>query len=368
MNGIGSLLSAEPLLVEISQYVLFILGITAAFFLLFIIIHKSVTEFKEKQKIKYLGRYESKLRKYVIDEEPIDFSAKSSLEYEALAQTAIERIFSFSMKEEREKIHNILSATSVLRRYLKRARSSSWIKRFYAVGKLGYFQMEKLRPFFLEFINYEKVDVVKAKAVVGLSLIADIPSLIRIIHVLSGELKISSKYNEYVLTNAVKSFQKRREETELISHLRDLKYDEHITVGVKKDIIEACGSAEFKESFVLIEEYWKSLNHNPIMRISCVRALYRIEDSQGCSIIQNGAQDEDQRVRATAARALSICGTSGIPYLRELLYDSFYFARINSARALASLGEAGIEALNEERDSRDRFVRDTVSYMLEKAG
>jgi len=85
--------------------------------------------------------------------------------------------------------------------------------------------------------------------------------------------------------------------------------------------------------------------------------------------IIKGLSHNDWRVRAVTAKAISgEVDDEIVSTLRQKLYDRVYFVRLNSARALSRLGKIGISILEDERDSRDRFVRDVTRYLLQEAG
>ena len=113
-------------------------------------------------------------------------------------------------------------------------------------------------------------------------------------------------------------------------------------------------------------DYFFGFDGHPAIKIACMRALGRLRCPEFCGVVSSALFHEDWRVRAQAAHASVRCSDRAVPHLRNLLYDDFYYVRINAAKSLSQLGEKGLALLKNEMNSEDPFVRDTVRFMLRK--
>jgi HEAT repeat protein len=199
-----------------------------------------------------------------------------------------------------------------------------------------------------------------------MSRIADESTLDLITDILSKHISLSSKYNEYVYTNLIRSFIRKGIIDKFLSYGERLKSDPGIPRILKRDIVEACGSSGLKEACPLIVDlYFNSDGHSGI-KIACMRALGRLECQGYGGVITSALFHDDWRIRAQAAQAVLSSGESAIPHLQNLLYDEFYYVRINAAKSLSKLGADGLSLLESEMNSDDPFVRDTVRFILRK--
>ncbi len=357
------------ILTDVILYIIYFLAFTVFVLFVTLIIHKLRTERREEEKEKNIARYGGLLGKYLVNKDIRIKQPDSDLKYEALAVVCIENLLKNAGVMENRIKKFIKEETFLIEHYKKIASSPSWLKRFAAVEKLGFFMMDDLREFFTEILNTDQSPEVRAKAVWALSLIADEKALGIIIEKLSSGISKSSKFNEYVFTNVIRSFRKRVKAHILITLINDIRRDQTILSLIKRDLIDACGSSGFYEAEKTINDYFTDYSSEALMKIACIRALGRIADSGVCETILTGLGDKDWRVRAVSARAASICPDyASRPQLLRLLYDSVFFVRINTAKTLGQLGDNGLSALKKEINSQDRFVRDTVRYILEEKG
>ena len=116
----------------------------------------------------------------------------------------------------------------------------------------------------------------------------------------------------------------------------------------------------------IILDLFFHFDEDAAIKIASMRALGRLKCPEFCGVVTSALFHRDWRVRASAAQAAGMCKEGAIPHLRNLLYDDFYYVRINAAKSLVHSGERGIALLESEMDSEDRFVRDTVRFMLRK--
>jgi HEAT repeat protein len=117
----------------------------------------------------------------------------------------------------------------------------------------------------------------------------------------------------------------------------------------------------------MIHGYLALYLHEFQMRVVCIRALGAIGRLPAETTLM-GLSDDDWRIRAVSAKAACVASDPILFLLKGLLYDPVYMVRINAARKLADLGEKGVSILENEMKSEDRYVRDTVRFILEKAG
>ncbi len=355
--------------VDFLFYVIYFLSATVFILFAILIVHKLSTEKKAERKKEHIDKYNTLLNKYLGSKDIRIKQPENNLEYDALSDVCIDSLSKNSEEIGKRVRRFIKEETFLIEHYKKMASSSSWLKRFIAVEKLGFFMIDDLKEFFIKMINEDPSPEVKAKAVWGLSLIADEKGLKMITDKLSAGISQSSKFNEYIFTNVIHSFRKKGKVHVLITFLNDIRQDKTIPYLVKRDMIEACGSAGLHEAERTINDYFSDYRNDVLMKVACIRALGRIADSGLCDAILTGLGDTDWRVRAVSARAASICPAYALePQLFKLLYDSIYFVRINAAKTLARLGNNGLSALKIELNSQDRFVRDTVRYILEEKG
>jgi HEAT repeat protein len=355
------------LLKEIIIYFIYFLFLTVFILLIILIVHKLHKERIDHKKKNYIKRYKDMIKQYLKDGS-LAQNPDTNLEYEAFAEASID-ILSDSRGPLEDKIKNLLKETSTVEHYKKIASSSSWIKRFFAIEKLGFFRMEDLKDFFTEIIHKDRSPEVRAKALWALSFIADGEALDFITQVLASKGSESSKFNEYIYTNIIRSFKKKNLIPILIGFLNEVKEDESVPVVIKRDLIEACGSESLSEAADIISVYFSRYSHDVRMRIACIRALGRIGEPASCNVVMRGLLDNEWRVRAVSAKAASICTPDKvIPEIQRLLYDPVFFVRINAAWTLALLGKKGLSVLKNELDSHDSFVRDTARNILEEAG
>ena len=344
-------------------YAIWVLSVSLLILFLILVIDKLNVERREAKKRrlkeKYMKFISSSLAGLQVEPE----IPKRKLEREVMTDVCIDTLLSISgFIAERVKI--LLKEMELVDYYKKMGRSRFWSRRFYAVEKMGFLTIDDLKDYYLDLLGKERKDMVREKAIWALSLIADEEVLTRLTEDLLKDTSRSAKFNEYIYTNMIISFRRKENVAGFLAYLEELKEDDSVPVMLKRDIIEACGSAFLHEAADIIVAYF-SAHDNPEMRISCIRALGKIGGLQACKLISRGFLSEDWRVRAVSANAAHLCGEEVIPHLRKLLYDQVYFVRINASKALARLGGNGLEALRMEVGSQDRFVRDTARFVLE---
>lgn len=366
MYQIGDIIPAY-VFKRLSLYSIFFLAITVLALFSILILHKLVTEKNEKKKGGYIDKYKNLLNQYLENKDVRIKQPLNNMQYEALADVCIDKL-SKNSKEMETKIKKFIKEeTFLVEHYKKMVKSSSWLKRFIAIEKIGFFMLDDLKEFFTETINNDQSLEVRAKAVWALSLVADEKALNIITKKLLPEISQSSKFNEYIYTNVIRSLKKKNMAQIFITFLHDIKKDETILSLIKRDLIEACGSAGLFEAENTINEYFSDYSDDVLIKVACIRALGKIAYSGTCKAIIAGLNDKDWRVRTVSAKAASICHDfSIISQVQRLLYDPVFYVRINAAKTLAKLGENGLSALRNEVNSKDRFVRDTVRYILEE--
>lgn len=349
----------------ILNYVLISLFVTVLLLFFILIFHKLVIEFTERRKKHLHTRYSSFMRKYLLGRDGMIVSPRSKLGHEVLSALCIDKLQT-APEEDQEIIKQYIRDSSLVNYYRKMAESSAMPKRFHAIKRLGYFSLEELRQFYKDSLVEEKSDEVKGAIVWAMSRIADENTLDWITGILSKDVSLSSKYNEYVYSNLIRSFKRKGIIDRFLAYAEKLKTDRSIPRILKRDVIEACGSCSLHEASRLIVDFFFSSDGHPAIKIACMRALGRLECSEYDGVVTSALFHDDWRVRSQAAQAASACSESAIPHLRNLLYDDFYYVRINAARSLSQLGDKGLSLLRSEMKSDDPFVRDTARFMLRK--
>lgn len=251
--------------------------------------------------------------------------------------------------------------------YYRRALSSrSWVKRFVALERLGYFRFPELKNVFTAVLESEHDPRLLAKAIWALSLIAEIDDLPVINQGLQNPHSHSAKFNEFIYSNIIKAFREREQELQLVEQFERFVGDPSLPVMLKRDMIQACGIEIFYPVQALVTGCFRQFHDVPEMRIACIRALERFSAVDTEWLLLECLADDDWRVRGVAARSAHLYSPMVLPALTKLLYDPNYHVRINSARSLTRMGEAGLNVLVRETRSADRFVRDVSQYMLKR--
>ncbi|BEH10562.1 HEAT repeat domain-containing protein [Geobacter sulfurreducens subsp. ethanolicus] len=250
--------------------------------------------------------------------------------------------------------------------YRARVRSRSWVKRYVAVEKLGYFGFPELKPLFRSLLDTERDTRIIPKLVWALSVIADRDDVPFINRVLKDPLFMSAKFNEYIYTNIIRAFRERDQEQELLELLTSLMDEEALPVILKRDIIQACGSEMFLIAKDLAADCFRRFHEVAEMRIACIRTLQRFSAVDMEVLLNECLRDADWRIRGVAAKSAHLYSAAVLGSLRQLLHDESYHVRINSALSLSRMGEAGLEVLVDATRSEDRFVRDVSQYVLKR--
>jgi hypothetical protein len=300
-------------------------------------------------------------------------------EYAVFAECCIDLMLSIT-GDEAGKVRDLLRNYGVAAHYCRMATSTNWLHRFQAVERLGLFALEELSDFFQDAIRRERVTAVRMRMIWGLSRIAGSESFVALTDLLASEPPISGKFNESVFGNMIDALTRKGEADRLKKLVDEALRREDMPLPLRKDLVEACGSARFASGLDSIIATFHRHRSVPEMRIVCIRAAGRLagakpgSDAAGTlppslltDLLLPGLADPDWRVRSAAARSAPACGRQAIPPLVKLLYDEVYFVRINAGNALADLGPEGLSALKAEAASTDRFVRDTVQYVLGEA-
>ena len=348
---------------DVLDYVLISLLVTVVLLFFLLIFHKLSIEFTERRRRRIRARYSSYMRKFLLGRDGTVVRPRSKLGFEVLSALCIEKLQT-SSDEDQEIIKHYIRASFIAEYYRKMTESSSMPKRFHAIKRLGYFSLDELRQFFKDSLLEEKSDEVKGAIVWAMSRIADANSLDWITLILSSQISLSSKYNEYVYTNLIRSFKRKGIIVGFLVFLERLIADKSFPLILKRDIIEACGSSHLNEASRLIVDFFFSAEKHPAIKIACMRALGKLDCPEYSGVVTSALFHRDWRVRSQAAQAASACDSSAVQQLRHLLYDDYYYVRINAARSLSKLGDEGLSMLKSEMNSDDHFVRDTARFML----
>ncbi len=347
------------------NYVLILLLVTVLVLFFILIFHKLSIEFTERRRRHLRTRYRAYMRKFLLGRDGTIVRPRSKLGHEVLSALCIEKLQT-SSEEDTEEIKQYIRGSFIAEYYRRMAESSAMPKRFHAVKRLGNFSLGELKQYFKDSLLKEKTDEVKGAIVWAMSRIADTSTLDWITLVLSTEISLSSKYNEYVYSNLIRSFKSKGIIVSFLAFMERLVADKSFPLILKRDIIEACGSSGLKEASRLIVDFFFNSDGDPPIKIACMRALGKLDCPEYSGVVTSALFHNDWRVRSQAAQAASACGEAAIPHLKNLLYDDYYYVRINAARSLSQLGDGGLSMLRSEMNSNDCFVRDTVRFMLRK--
>ncbi len=252
--------------------------------------------------------------------------------------------------------------------YKRLACSNSYVRRFNAVERLGCLALPEMKYFLLSLLGREKSRELAARIVLALTSVVDEEDDLSVIsQVLKDPFFKSSKFNEHVYANVIRSLRRVGREEVLLDFLDSLKADAGVPVALKKDIVEACGSTQCYAARDVIISYYHRFRSIPEMRIVCIRALGRIGAPDLRDIVRECLADSDWRVRAVAAKNGYLCPFELVEDLAACLTDSNYHVRLNAAKSLSQMGTYGDEALSLLTLSGDRFARDIARYVRQEA-
>lgn len=334
-------------------------------FFLVLIFHKLKLKIRERKKDCLRFRNNLRIRKFLQGNEHKPRIPKTKTDYEVVADLCIQRLFEAEGKEQ-ERIKEYVREIRLVPYLKKLSRSFFRRKRIYGVKKLGFLQLPELKDYWMELLFSNVSEEIKWEVIRALSFIADRKVLEMITEELSSDFYYSAKFYEQIYRNVIQNFRKKGILYEFMFFMENMKDKEKVPLPLKKSILESCGNAGLQEASSVVKDYFFHYKENPEIRITCIRVLGRLGTEELCGIVSKALFDEDWRVRAVAARSVSMCDGQVVSHLRNLLYDESYYVRINAANTLYSLGKEGHSVLHEEKNSPDEFVRDTVQYMTEK--
>lgn len=105
------------------------------------------------------------------------------------------------------------------------------------------------------------------------------------------------------------------------------------------------------------------------LRARAASALGNIGGPEAARALVEALTDPAWQVRAQAATGLGALGdTQTVAALERTIHDESWWVRRNCAEALGRLGAPGRRALRRLADSRDRYVRDRATAVLETLG
>lgn len=331
---------------------------------LILIIHKSYVEIRERYVRRLKEAYISDISRKLLEPDYKIRTPSRSIHYEALGDVIIDMISNIS-GEMGLKVKKIAHEMNIPEFYKKKANKKSRLKRLSAIEKLGELKEVESKEFLYSLLTNTEDREIKWRAIMALSYISLSLTDLKIINnVLKDPLFMSSKFNEYIYTNIIKSFRNENKDEELIDMFASIIEDPSVPIMLKRDIIEACGSEGYYIARDLIIDCFYRFNDVAEVKITAIRALGHMGGLEVCKLIKESFTDADWRVRVVASKYAHLCGEAVIEKLRKCLYDRNYHVRFNAAKSLAKLGEKGLTCLSEETKSSDMFVRDISQYIL----
>ncbi|MHB1514777.1 MAG: HEAT repeat domain-containing protein [Acidiferrobacteraceae bacterium] len=285
----------------------------------------------------------------------------TDIEFEAMGVALADRIRTGTSHERRE-LQQIVRRFAVDTFYERRARGRSWTRRIGAMEALASFALPESRPFVIARLQREKDQRVLSKAVVTLSLVAGaLADLELVTDMLLTLGSVSSKFNEFVYTNCIRSLRAADHEGDYVQALKSAKADEGMPWPLKRDMIEAAGKAGLAAARGIIASFYR-YSGDALMRVTCLRALGNLE---GLGQIMNEAlMDDDWRVRAVAVRYGFQGGADAMPLVKRALRDENYYVRLNAGVTMMKFGASGFQALCEEAEGPDPFAREIAYYAM----
>lgn len=288
-------------------------------------------------------------------------------QYEAWAEVLIDYLNTMTGDIE-FKVKECVGLLGLDTYYETMALSKAHYKRYIAIEKIGLFRMESHKKFITSLTLADPDMKNRAKACEALSFISNTEEdVIAINNALNANIQMSSKFNECMYSNTIKSFQKAGLDKELLDIIARMLGNDSVPDMLKKDIIEALGSEGYLSAKPLIMDfYYRIKDEKPTLKITCIRSMGRLGGYELCAIIRENIDDPDWTVRAVSVKNAHLCSDVIVDDLKETLRDRNYYVRINSAMSLAKLGDKGMAAIREATDSPDRFTRDVAKYILQE--
>jgi HEAT repeat protein len=266
--------------------------------------------------------------------------------------------------KERERIHDFWVRSSAFEFFRERTNHRVWTHRFEALEVLGTGRFPQAKDIFIRLALREKVLWVRMAAIWGLSRTVEGEDDLVMLAKFVDSLVSSSKFKEFIFTESIHTLREEGKQQCFLRLLAIFREFSPYFTAARKEAVEACGAAGLVEAADEIVRIYDTFRADPLMRITCTRALGRLGAAEGFRVIREGLMDEDWRVRAIAAKAAPVCGPEVVPQLNALLYDRVYIVRMNAAEALSCLGEQGAWILSREVESPDSFVRDIARFVL----
>jgi len=344
-----------------------ILILLVATLLLFIVMifQKLMTEWEDRRITDAKHYYLSACYRFLQDHSSPVSAPKSRLEVMAAADVVI-YLLAESDREKSVHLQNLAAKLQLPEKLCRQATArGSWVSRLLAVEKMGFLKLPATAPVYRSLLDREQEPHIIAKLLWALSQIATVSDVAIINRVLRSHPVFSGKFNEMIYGNIISTFTDRNEEAEALQLLKDMLADQQLALLLKRDLIEACGTVQFKSSMPLLRNTYHHFSGEAPMKIACLRALgVMAGDSKG-ELTLPALKDPDWRVRAVAARYAVFAGEGITPSLTALLGDSNYHVRINAAQSLGAISDEGRGVLYQQLTSSDRFVRDVCAYVLE---
>lgn len=361
--------------------------------LAFLILHKAVLERSDKKfKLKKMMYFSSLTKRFSQDGQHID-SPKGSIETNALIDVCVD-IMNGASRTNVEIIHETVRGFSIPGFLVDNFKKNIfWIKHYQIIETLGFLKLPELAPLYRDIIDKERELLEKkgistkqkadswlsdvrnpatrhlhliSKALWALSHICADVDFPRIIVVLQTPGFMSGKFNEYIFCNIIDAYRRRDEVEPFLATIEKLFADDSVPLLIKRDFIQACGTADFIEGHTVVAQATDLFAGSAEMKMACIRTLSQIGDERLEELMQRYLADSDWRVRAVAAKDARKCSDAIIPALRNVLCDSSYYVRLNAALSLARKGTAGKAVLKECVEGTDKFGKDMASYALDQ--
>ncbi len=354
------------LLKEILIDLIIFLAITNLLLFIFTVVHRIYVDRRDKKYREYYELYTQELIEAIFGEEKIT-PPKTSLQKEAFADVCVEMRRKFK-GEVGEKAREFAEKYGVVDYLFKLSRSCIAYTRITAIEKLSYLGVERVRERIHELLSKEKNEWIRWRLAFCLSLITrDLKDVESIIEILSSLRFVSFKFMEFIWVNIINKFEEAGNIEELGKFIREKYMNDRKYIHILRAFAEAIGNLRLFSLSNIILEIYKTYGDDPIVRISCIRALGNMGYENFCEIFMDNYRHSDWRVRAIASKYAYLC-----PYeivadkLKELMSDESYYVRINAGKSLLFFGEQAKPVLEELLESSDRFTRDTARYLIEE--
>jgi len=345
-----------------------ILGLSAFFHFLLLIIQKIRIEKREKKKKNLEKKYTEKIMEIVYANKSEEIKIKTSLEAEALSNVLISFVSNFT-GEILHKALKIAHNSGVIAFYLKKCTSKNWLDRIDGFEKLATFKLYEYKNFYIKALKNENNLYVQLQIIYNLSLIADKEIFLFLIEILSDthiEISLSLKFIEQIFVNALKSIleKSKNEELLIVKLIESALLDDKINNDVKKSLVHSLGYANLKSAVNLLLSIYDKVSDD--LKTAIIRALGKMGVPEVCKLINKSYVSNNWILRTVSAQYAYLC-EDAVEILTKNLCDFNYYVRRSAGLALLKLGPKLRNKIVELiYESDDRYAKEMINLIWKR--